>query len=119
MNHNLIAERPPEFTDDERWWRFFTRKSLSVLILSAFVFYISYRIFRIVNMGGFGIVIGIIFIAASLLLVSVPIPGNDIFRGCGMTLDQMLFRKIVRGQKAAVYRKRTEDTTGSMESGSN
>lgn len=99
----LRVERPPEFSDDERWWGFFSRKTLIVALIFGVIAVGLCKLLNIFGLLGLGIILGIFLVVIPVGMVIIPVPGNDILNGSGMTLDTMIFNVIVRKKKAHIY----------------
>ena len=83
---NLQEKVPGEFSDDERWYRFFTKKSLMTLCgCIAFAFILS-RLFSLVNMMALGLIIGVAIGGAVFASTVVKWPEEDPVHGSGNTL---------------------------------
>lgn len=104
----LREDRPPEFTNDERWWTVFTRQSLLVfLISSGIAIFICYLLSKI-NLTPVGIVLGLLFVFVSVAMTILPLPGNDVLRGAGLLMWAVVFQVAVRKKKRHLYIKLTE-----------
>lgn len=108
----LRVERPPEFSDDERWWGFFTRKSLLVALVSVGVSIVLTKFLGTFELTVLGIIISMFIVVVSIGLVIIPVPGNDVLHGSKLKLDIMIFYLTVRKKKACIYCKRHEPMDG-------
>lgn len=104
---DLREEVPREFSDDERWYRFFTRKSIVVLLTMGVVSLILVKIFGFIGFHTAGVYISLILSGIVMLAVMLPIPEGDVIHGSGCTCDVILFRMFVRMRKKTgrIYRK--------------
>ena len=110
----LRAERPPEFSNDERWFKIFTTKSLIVFLIMSLIGYLIARFFILFGLTPIGIMAALLLVTMSMVVVMVPLPGKDVLNGSGMTLDVMLFQMLVRKKRACIYVKMCQ--TGDDES---
>ena len=93
---------PSEFADDERWYKYFTKKSLFTLVAGAAFAYVMTALFRMVGLTIVGFIIGAIVAGAAFLAVVVRWPVEDTIHGGGASLDVLLFRVIARKRERTV-----------------
>lgn len=101
---------PREFKDEDKWFRYFNKKQATVLVLTGLLDY------RLIMVGAsHGITIPAIVAAALLTLVIggmvlIHLPVDVMFlTGGGITLDQWIFRVILRKSKKVIYTKNVEE----------
>lgn len=102
---DLREEVPREFSDDERWYRFFTRKSIVVLLVMGVISLLLVKFLGFIGLRTAGVYIALILSGAVMLAVMLPIPEGDVLHGSGCTCDVILFRMLVRKRTGRVYRK--------------
>lgn len=102
---DLREEVPREFSDDERWYRFFTRKSILVLLLMGVISLMTVKFFIWVGMRVLGIYISLALTGIVMLLVMLPVPEGDILHGSGCTCDIILLRLLIHRKKNRIYMK--------------
>lgn len=101
---------PREFKDEDKWFRYFTKKQALVLIL---VLLADYKL--IMASAPHGMVIAAVIVSILITLVAVgmvmiELPVDVMFlTGGGITLDQWLFRVILRKSRRVLYTKHTQE----------
>lgn len=100
---SLVSERPPEFSDDERWWRFFTKKMLLCFLGSCAVGYLIVRLMAMVHLVFLGLLIALILVTATMIAVCLPYPSRDVLGGARHMIDDILFCIVARGRKPHLY----------------
>lgn len=97
---------PREFKDEDKWFRYFNKKQAVVLVLTLLA---DYRM--LVAASEHGLVLPALVAAVLLTLVAagivmVQLPVDVMFlTGGGITLDQWLFRVILRKSRRVIYTK--------------
>jgi hypothetical protein len=97
---------PREFKDEDKWFRYFNKKQAVVLVLTLLA---DYRM--LVAASEHGLVLPALVAAVLLTLVAagivmVQLPVDVMFlTGGGITLDQWLFRIILRKSRRVIYTK--------------
>ena len=107
---DLREEVPREFSDDERWYRFFSRKAILVLLIMGVVDLAIVKFFTLIHLQTAGIFISIILTAVVMAAVMLPIPEGDVLHGSGSTCDVILFRLYVRQKSSKIYVKGFTDS---------
>lgn len=83
---NLQEKVPGEFSDDERWYRFFTKKSLLTLCgCIAFAFVLS-RLFAFIGLMAVGLIAGTVIGGIVFAMTVITWPVEDPVHGSGNTL---------------------------------
>ena len=99
---------PREFKDEDKWFRYFNKKQAVVLVLTLLA---DYRM--LVAASEHGLVLPALVAAVLLTLVAagivmVQLPVDVMFlTGGGITLDQWLFRIILRKSRRVIYTKQS------------
>lgn len=100
---DLREEVPREFSDDERWYRFFSRKSILVLLIMGVMDLAIVKFFAFIHLQTPGIFVAIILTVVVMAAVMLPIPEGDVLHGSGSTCDVILFRLYVRRKNSKIY----------------
>lgn len=105
MARGLREEVPREFSDDERWYRFFTTKMIVVLLVGAGFTFLMYRLFSLFNAGVVALIVFGLLTLIALALVAIKVPRDGAFAmyGQGTLLSTLLYRVIVRRKKGRIY----------------
>ena len=110
MTATGVFRVPREFKDEDRWFRYFNKKQAATLVLTGIVDY------RLIMAGAsYGITIPAIVVAILLTLVMgglvmIYLPVDVMFlTGGGITLDQWIFRIILRKSKKVIYTKNVHE----------
>ena len=96
--------------DEDKWFRYFTKKQALVMIL---VLLADYKL--IMAAAPHGMVIAAIIVSILMTLVAggmvmIELPVDVMFlTGGGITLDQWLFRVILRKSRKVIYTKHTQE----------
>lgn len=99
----LREEVPREFSDDARWYKFFTNQMFAATLIILVAGRILYAFLAKFHLGIVGIVItGIIWIV-TLILLGVPVPKGNLTGGSGLILGQVLIRLWIRKKKRVIY----------------
>ncbi len=101
---------PREFKDEDKWFRYFNKKQAVVMVLAGLVDY------RMVMAGSsHGLTLPAVVAAVLLTLVAgglvmVHLPVDVMFlTGGGITLDQWIFRVILRKSRKVIYTKNVQE----------
>lgn len=105
---------PREIRDEDKWFRYFTKKQAAILIASLFL---DYRIVTAAAAKGLtlpAIIVSIIFTLIIAGMVMVRLPVDVMFlTGGGITLDEWFLRVFLRLHGRAIYTKlRNEEADG-------
>ncbi len=99
-----------EFKDEDKWFRYFTKKQALVLIL---VLLADYKLIMAAAPHGMVIAAVIVSILITLVaggMVMIELPVDVMFlTGGGITLDQWLFRVMLRKCCRVLYTKHTQE----------
>ena len=87
---------PREFKDEDKWFRYFNKKQAVVLVLTLLA---DYRMLV-------ALVAAVLLTLVAAGIVMVQLPVDVMFlTGGGITLDQWLFRIILRKSRRVIYTK--------------
>ena len=94
---------PSEFTDEDKWFRYFTKKSLLALAISGMIAYGIIMLGKL--LGGLipAIIVGGLFVAIVTGCTMLPYPDTEYLKGGGMTLDVLFIRRIIRRSNKKLY----------------
>lgn len=106
----LREEVPREFSDDERWYRYFTRKSILVLLSMGVISLIIIKFCSFIGITAAGIYMALILTTVAMVAVMLPIPEGDVLHGSGCTCDVILLRMYIRKKKAKLYLKGLQES---------
>lgn len=106
-----VFKVPREFKDEDKWFRYFTKKQAAVLVVTLLV---DYRMLMWASAHGillFAVILSILLTVTAVGMVMIQLPVDVMFlTGGGITLEQWLFRVILRKAKRVVYTKNMEGT---------
>lgn len=101
---------PREFKDEDKWFRYFTKKQALVLVLTALA---DYRLIMFATRYDMVIPAIIVSILLTLIMggmVMIQLPVDVMFlTGGGITLDEWLFRVALRKCRKVIYTKHTQE----------
>lgn len=97
---------PREFKDEDRWFRYFNKKQAVVLVLTGLA---DYRIIMAASEKGLtlpSIIVALILtvVAGGMVMVRLPVDAMYLTGG-GITLDQWVFRTVLRKCCKKIYAK--------------
>ena len=99
----LHEERPAEFTDDERWARYFTTTSLIALMVLGGLCLILCKFCASLRILPLGIAVSIVIMGAGAFVFLVPIPEGDLWHGQGTLIAKVAMRVIIRKRSGRIY----------------
>lgn len=100
---NLREEVPAEFTDDERWYKYFTKKSLIIMIILLFYLYAVISFFGMFRLAAVGVIIWALTALPVFLCFCMKIPADDPIHGGGAELDEILLRILAVRLHGRIY----------------
>lgn len=98
-----VHDVPSEFKDEEKWLRFFPKRSFVILIVMFAFTLILYNICNLFKFGIGGLIIGGILTVAMVASSMIPISSTEYMSGGGLTLDKWLYRRIMHKMNKCVY----------------
>lgn len=106
MAQTGVFRVPREFKDEDKWFRYFTKKQAAVLVITGLA---DYRLIAAASAHGFTLLaivaaILLLVVAGSLVLIQLPVDVMFLTGG-GITLDQWIFRVFLRKRKKVIYTK--------------
>lgn len=99
----LRHEIPSEFTDEDRWFKYFTKKTLAFIMAGCLIMVFLYKVFALFGGALIGVVLGIVITIALAAISMIPVPENQFLRGGGLTLDVIIIRRFIRKGKRVIY----------------
>lgn len=100
---SLVHEIPQEFTDEDKWFVFFTKKNLAFALPGVIITFINFKVFGFFGKSLVGVVIGLIITAILVAISKVPMPESEYLKGGGLTFDQLLVRRYIRKKNKKIY----------------
>ena len=94
---------PAEFTDEDKWFRFFYKKNLAVFCAGAAFTYLLWKVLDLGGLGIAGLIAGGMVTTAITAVTMLPIPESSYLKGGGQTLDIILIRRLIRRKSAVIY----------------
>lgn len=101
-------ELPSGFKDEEKWFKFFSKRSFIILGVTFAITIFLVKFFELFGLGGLGGVIGGVIMVVFVGLSMVPVPYSDYMKGGGQTFDRRIFKAMLRKRKKSkvIYIKR-------------
>ena len=99
----LREERPAEFTDEERWARYFTTTSLIALMVLGGVCLLICRICMRLKVLPLGIAMSIVIMGAGAFVFLIPVPEGDLWHGQGTLIAKVLMPVMIRKKAGRIY----------------
>lgn len=99
---SLHHDIPSEFTDDGRWFHFFTKKGI---IFVAVGLVIMYGLYKVTVPFGFtlaGVIVGLVITILLGFVSMFPSP-SDYIHGSGITIDVLILRRFIRWANRCIY----------------
>ena len=106
---NLREEVPMEFADDERWYKYFTKKTLIVLMAAVMFTYLLTVILGLIHLQALGLIIGILVGGTVFAVFNIKLPNTDVLHGGGSTLDVLIARILARRRNGCIMTAYPED----------
>ena len=101
---------PSEFTDEDKWFKFFTKPMLLVIAIGAVITVIVANIFKLF----FGVIIpfliiGFIATAVVVVMMMIPAPSSNVMRGGGESIMDVQLKKRYRKKSRCIWVKGISD----------
>lgn len=101
---------PSEFTDEDKWFKFFTKPMLLVIAVGAVITVIVANILKLF----FGVlipflIIGFIATAVVVVMMMIPAPSNNVMRGGGESIMNIQLKKRYRKKNRCIWVKGIRD----------
>lgn len=101
----LVHEIPSEFNDEDKWFKWFTKRSMLYIVAGLGSTYLLYRLFMLIHHPFIGIIIGAIITVTLGAISMIPIPEGNYLKGSGQTVDVILIRRWIRRGSKTIYTK--------------
>lgn len=96
-------ELPSGFKDEEKWLKFFSKRTFKILGVTFGTAVILYNFFKLFGVAYIGAIIGGILIVTFVAPSMIPLPADDYMKGGGQTVDRWVFKVLYHKIKMAVY----------------
>ena len=83
---------PREFTDDVLWYKFFTKKMLTVFITITFLGFLLCKLLSVIHLEAVGILITVLSDIVAMIIIRAPIPSGDLLSGSKLTIADYVIR---------------------------
>ena len=104
MNGNWLKhEIPSEFTDEDKWLKYFSKKSILALCITGAVAFLFYQVGKFLGAGLVGIAFGALIMAAGVAPTMIPRSETEYLKGGGITYDVIAIRWLIRKSKKIIY----------------
>lgn len=94
---------PVEFTDEDKYFRYFTKPALCSIGIAGVLGFGIYSIFNSFGAGMVGIITGGVLVAVAAALSMLPMPEEKYLKGAGSKIGVILIRVIVRRRRRVIY----------------
>ena len=112
---HLREKVPVDFSDDERWYKYFTKKSLFTAAIGVGILVLITSIFSKMGSALFGVIIGVFVGGGFFASTVLKYPGQDTLNDAGETIDVIIYRRIFRALKGRIFvnfHNNRDDATG-------
>lgn len=99
----LRHQIPSEFTDEDRWFKFFTKTTLKYLIAGLVITYLLFKLFGLIGFSLIGVTIGLVITIGLVFIASYPIPETQYIKGANLTIVRILKRRLIRYFNRCIY----------------
>lgn len=86
---------PREFTDDVRWYRYFTQKMILAILLIGIFGLLLCKFLSVFHLEILGIAISVIALAVAMFFLCVRMPKGNLMGGSGLLMGTVLIRRWV------------------------
>lgn len=100
---NLREKVPGEFTDDERWYKFFTLRSLIAFLTGGLIDFLVTVTFRKAGLGMVGFITGTLLFLILFGLATLRWPQEDTVRGGGRITGNLLLTALFHRRNQNIY----------------
>ena len=94
---------PREFSDDERWYRYFSKTLIIAMLCVGMAGVFLCKLLNMVGLLALGICLTLICEIATILLISVPLPKGHTMDGSGHLLYRVLTRFVIHKRRRCFY----------------
>lgn len=101
---------PSEFTDEDKWFKYFTKKDMGVILVTGVITLTLYKLSdSLLEKPFIGLIIGGIIMCISLFCSMVKLPDTLYLTGGGQTILTLMMRRLVRKRNRVIYIKGYDD----------
>jgi len=100
---HLREKVPVDFSDDERWYKYFTKKSLLTAAIGIGILVLMTSVFSKIGSALFGVIMGIFVGGGFFACTVIKYPGQDSLNDTGETIDVVIYRRITRMLKGRIF----------------
>ena len=94
MEERVVYEIPGEFSDEDRWFKFFNKRQALMIGVSIIFAILVIKGMTSIGLLPVGVIIGIFAVVFVSVSVMVKIPEMEYLRGGGQTLDVYLIKRF-------------------------
>lgn len=95
---------PSEFSDEDKWLKFFRKKDMAVLIVTGAITVGLYKLTGLlIGNAIIGLIIGLLIMGVSMFCSMFPIPDTFYLTGGGQTIATLMIRRLIRKKKRVIY----------------
>lgn len=100
----LTYSIPSEFSDEDRWFKYFTKRDLGVLVTTgAFTVLLFKLTDSLFGKPLIGLIIGVIIVLISMACSMVKLPDTLWLKGGCQPIATILLRRLIRRKKRVIY----------------
>lgn len=105
----FVYNIPSEFTDEDKYFKFFTKKDLAVIIITGAFTFLLFKIAGHFGRPLVGLIIGIIIMILSIGCSMIKKPSSEYLTGGGQVIMILILRRLIRRKKKVIYIKGYDD----------
>lgn len=94
---------PSEFSDEDKWFKYFTKKTLACTLLSGMFMVLLGNFTSLFGSRAPGLILGSIIVVFVIFITNFKIPETEYLKGAGQTIDVILIRKYLRRRAKCIY----------------
>lgn len=103
MEERSTYDIPEEFSDEDRWFKFFTKKQAIMIVAAIGIMVMLVKIFDGAGLAFIGVIFGGLLVIAITVIAMLKLPETNYLRGGGQTLDVILFKRFIRKRNRRIY----------------
>lgn len=94
---------PSEFNDEDKWLKYFSKKSMVIICIMLGNLYALYRMLALVHLELVGVILGVLLGTLVVLFSMLPVPSENYLKGAGQTYDILLLKILYRRRRKVIY----------------
>lgn len=94
---------PSEFSDEDKWFKYFTKKTLGCTLVSGMLMVLLGNLTLLFGSRAPGLILGSIIVIFVLFITNFKIPETEYLKGAGLTIDVILIRRYLRRRAKCIY----------------